>query len=319
MSNQWEIEELRQRIDDLERRLTCIGDDSTIGVEQTDSGQIIELLQDTVDPSGAEEATNDYINVSYDSGTEKFTVTVTGVPALTIDKYINIRQIESRPTYIGDDVETSETFIFDKPASFAEVELVYRRSVDSSNVEYYKIGWAFSGGLPATTTDTSTQSRFYEGNINTGFAEIKLNSDGTSAVTYYNAYPYPVIIGHTPYKSNIYVDTTARNIILQGFDPLSQIFREISISGYTEPVSDTISMAWNDGDSSATAVLTSDASSYDRSVLVGTVRIDSNNYVTNLESYSFGAGVLGYLSGYSGTANSSATLTIVNGRITDVN
>ena len=314
-----EIEYLRQRIDELERRMTVVGDDITTAVDHTPGGQIVRALYE-VSEEVEEVAEESYISVTYDSVAEEFTVNFGAFPFYEINEYLasngglvdNVAYKNS-----GESSISGIDYKFDKPISgnqFIYFYLFRNMSDSPSSIGKPSLGWVST----ATTTDSDTaklEKSAAPSQFNIG--TVKIYDDGTYEIILdFKTDKAPAVFGRVRSLPELYVSTAGRTINLtRVIDRIDGNNWTDSIS-YTEPITDSIIIGYTESTETMALDFRSNSGSYDEFQIVGYVEIDSNNYIKRFLQYDRNAMTMVTPFGYTGSIGPSDSFIVRNGIIT---
>ncbi len=344
----------RAEFDAAIRALTVRGDDQTIAVDGSPGGQVIRSLAEV--PTLSVPVSNEYISVSYDATTEKFTVKI--APEYIIFNGVRMSANYSSRLlfYYADAI----TYIFDKPTSGSDTVLftLQKKLIPKAPNTRLKMYWHTFNG--ASSSDDDTNDLRLGANGQQPFAYVSLVNDGTYAVNYYtdtptgSQYPNdPMETSYTnariPYIEKIDGANTVR--IVDAKNIIEDVSQTLSLD-YTLPVNDELILGLNNTSLEVTLDLESNKSNYDVYQEIGRIIIDGDGVIETL--YIHPQGELGLVSafgssdsvaiasegeivtlyikngqivkveeqsttqGYSGTFFPNSNITVVNGRITSI-
>jgi len=287
------------------------GDDNLIAVDQNSDGSFTVRYVGVV-PTEAEAPAEDedYVTVSFDSETNKFTISVVDLPVINVSGITTSFNTFIHPKNHSFD----SSLVFDKPASPESIILLVSTPKDYAdflaNANKTTLFWTgFAASSDSSTLSRNLGSTAY-GNA---FATVTINSDGSSSVSMDSA--VPVANGPVIKQPALVVDTASNKIRLVNALNISNY--EISIQGpvsgaasgpeitYTTPFNDEIIFGWAggtvEGVSNTHIDTLANKSDYTEYVKIGKVTIDSNNRTKASEFYNHGASFLGPAFGTTGT------------------
>lgn len=274
----------RAEFEERIQALICRGDQQTIDVESGPGGQTIRSIQVIGDDPTTD---TEYVTISYDSGTEQFTIAITDMPYQLLrptnfsatgtsrrDEYPYVSTLNRSDNFFN------KTFVFNKPTTSCLINVFIRPHMDASDTDqsalaaYWSPGGGGLGGLTgADTTTTDRYVPFPDGTESTVF-QATLLSDGT--YTKFTTLTEPPVLGDSSGLPMLYVTSASNLITLPGFTNIS----------YSVPYAETIYLGRSVSDGSL--IISDDTADFLPALpskAIGEVEIDASNIVRLCTTY----------------------------------